>query len=258
MRFAQLIAQGETNRAAYLSAGYSTASETVADSNAARLLADARVKALVLALRQEQWRASCLQNSERRSILGKIARMDPAGKPTHGQVVQAIREDAILAGERQADNAVALQVNLAIGEAISALGGVNQALEVESIAESPCQIADAGRTHADLYAGIGEGPNAGLGLSQPQPKAVPISAEQSPLEQSAQPLSNPLEGLAGTIGKPDADPVEAIDRTFARPWLEPDPSRTEGLSSKPPYGGLDAQPFDEARAQGPMEDLGDD
>lgn len=61
------------------------------------------VAARIAEMRQEAFRDGQMGMSERRAILADTARRTVRAAPSHGDRIAAIREDAILAGERRTD-----------------------------------------------------------------------------------------------------------------------------------------------------------
>lgn len=79
------------------------------------------IKERILAIRSISNECAAMAMEERRALLAQTARAEPATAPTHGNRIAAIREDAILAGERQTDTPV--NISLDVAGLLAALSG---------------------------------------------------------------------------------------------------------------------------------------
>lgn len=92
---------------------------------APRVMARPHVQAKIAELRARAESEAIMDLRERRKLLADTARSVPANvKASHSDRIAAIREDAILAGERRADGSqVSLTLDISIGAIIGALRG---------------------------------------------------------------------------------------------------------------------------------------
>lgn len=97
-RFAEFVVSGETATHAYIRAGYKV-TEKVARTNAARMLANAHVKAYIAKLRAPDTARAVLAKDEKREMIAKRAR----GKVTVSDLVKLLAEDSKLAGHYEAE-----------------------------------------------------------------------------------------------------------------------------------------------------------
>jgi hypothetical protein len=97
-RFAEFVVSGETATHAYIRAGYKV-TEKVARTNAARMLANAHVKAYIAKLRAPDTAKAVLTKDEKREMIAKRARQ----KLTVSDLVKLLAEDSKLAGHYEAE-----------------------------------------------------------------------------------------------------------------------------------------------------------
>jgi hypothetical protein len=97
-RFAEFVVSGETATHAYMRAGYKV-TEKVARTNAARMLANAHVKAYIAKLRAPDTAKAVLTKDEKREMIAKLVRK----KLTVSDLVKLLAEDSRLAGHYEAE-----------------------------------------------------------------------------------------------------------------------------------------------------------
>jgi hypothetical protein len=97
-RFAEFVVSGETATHAYIRAGYKV-TEKVARTNAARMLANAHVKAYIAKLRAPDTAKAVLTKDEKREMIAKRARQ----KLTVSDLVKLLAEDSKLAGHYEVE-----------------------------------------------------------------------------------------------------------------------------------------------------------
>ena len=96
-RFAEFLVSGEKATHAYIRAGYKV-TEKVARTNAARMLANAHVKAYIAKLRAPDTVRAFLTKDEKREMIAKLVRK----KLTVSDLVKLLAEDSRLAGHYEA------------------------------------------------------------------------------------------------------------------------------------------------------------
>lgn len=120
-RFAALLAGGATQAAAYMAVWPGTKRST-AQTNGCVLAARPDIAAAVRELRELAWADEVMSLRERRALLGQTARSVPKRlKASHSDRIAAIREDSILAGDRQREGA-AVSVSVDVRSIVGALG----------------------------------------------------------------------------------------------------------------------------------------
>lgn len=122
--------------------------------------------------------------NERRRLLAETARKAQKAKPSAADGIAAIREDAILAGERRTDGTqVSVGVAVGLGDVLGGLGGA-----LVTAAPSPVGPPAAQGTPqtVDLP--------AGAVVVSPEAESRPVVQPVTP----AQPVS-PLDGLGGAM-----------------------------------------------------------
>jgi len=143
--FARLIAcDGFTPTRAYRIAWKSDAVR--AKDIAPRVLARERVAAKIRELKAQADRDGMLRLNERRALLADTARRFIRVAPSHGDRIAAIREDAILAGERNEQSTITADVSLtAVLRAIERTGDVRAAagvvLDIAGVPSAPQLVA---------------------------------------------------------------------------------------------------------------------
>ena len=78
-KFVQLIANGADQVDAYIEAGYKPSNKATAETNASRLLSNAKCKEYLKELREAAWNDQVMTLAERMAFLSEVART-PAGK----------------------------------------------------------------------------------------------------------------------------------------------------------------------------------
>lgn len=121
-KFAALVAEGATQQAAYRLIFSPHCKKSTAEVEGSRIANEPEVLAEIARIRNASWSQRVLVMQERRGLLGDIARKGVKAKPTAGDAIAAIREDAILCGERRTDGT---QVNIG--------GDLNLSLVLQSL-----------------------------------------------------------------------------------------------------------------------------
>lgn len=165
-KFAALIAEGATQQAAYRAVISPHCTKNTAEVEGSRMALRPEVREEIERIRQASWTDRVLVMQERRALLGDIARKGAKAKPSASDAIAAVREDAILAGERRTD-----------GTQVVVNGDVSVSLVLQSLRGGLAPAIPAAQDARAVPVDVAAVP---VGIDEPAARALPAPVVPAP------------------------------------------------------------------------------
>lgn len=108
------------------------------------------IRARMLELRAMANDLAVLNMAERRALLAQTARAEPSTPPTYGNIISAIREDAILAGERKVEGQASVSIDLS--NVLLAISGESSRLKhADTPRQQPVELVGDGAEESEEF-----------------------------------------------------------------------------------------------------------